>query len=88
MSEELQEIKEEMAQLGARMDNVEGYFDNFNTTLTNHMEDYKKRQEDIGRKVSAMEGRLNWGFWVIFALLTTVLAGFVGGFVVLLQLII
>lgn len=84
MGNELQEIKEELAQLATRMDNIEGYFSTFDTTLTNHMNDYKVKQDSIDKNVDQIEGRLVWGFWVIFGLLTVVLAGFVGGFVILL----
>lgn len=82
--DEFQELKDEIAQLGTRMDNVEGYFNNFDITLTNHMEDYKRVQDSIDKKVRGLESKLSWTFWVIFGLLTTVLAGFIGGFVVLL----
>lgn len=85
MSNEFQELKEEIGGLAARMGNVEGYFDNFNTTLENHMEDYKAKQDSIDEKVSSMGGRLSWTFWVTFSLLMAVIAGFIGGFVALLQ---
>lgn len=77
MSNELQEIKEEIARLGTRLDNVEGYFDNFNTTLTNHMTDYKREQKTMGKTVGDLTTKFNWGFWVIFSLLTTVICGFI-----------
>lgn len=85
MSNELQELKNEIAGLATRMDNVEGYFDNFNATLENHMTDYRARQESIDKKVNSMEGKLSWAFWVIFGLLTAVLTGLIGSSVVLLQ---
>jgi hypothetical protein len=46
-SAELQAVKDEIGQLGTRLDNVEGYFQNFDTTLNNHMNDYKKRQDEV-----------------------------------------
>lgn len=85
MSDDLQEIKEEIAGLGTRMGNVEGYFNNFDVTLTNHMTDYKITQQSMDKKINNVESKLTWGFWVIFGLLTTVLAGFITGFIVLLQ---
>lgn len=44
---ELQAIKDETGQLAVRLDNIEGYFANFDTTLTNHMTDYAKAQGAI-----------------------------------------
>lgn len=44
---ELTELKTEIAQVTNRLDNVEGYFCNFDTTLNNHMNDYKAVQDDI-----------------------------------------
>ena len=85
MAEELQELKDEIAGLGTRMGNVEGYFDNFNTTLENHMNDYKTKQDAIDKKVDSMGGKLSWAFWVIFSLLMVVLGGLIGGSVMLLQ---
>lgn len=81
---ELQEIKEEIAQIVTRLGNVEGYFDNFNTTLENHMTDYKEKQRETDGRVRGMAGKLSWGFWVIFSLLTLILGGFVTGCVILL----
>jgi len=81
---ELDELKEEIGQLATRMGNVEGYFNNFDVTLNNHMTDYKHKQESIDKAVSAVEGKLNWGFWVIFSLLMTVIAGFIAATVMLL----
>lgn len=84
MPGELQDIKEEIGQISIRLGNVEGYFDNFNTTLENHMTDYKAKQEEVDKKVREVAGRLSWGFWVIFSLLVLVLGGFVTGCVILL----
>ena len=83
-----QELKEELAQLAVRLGNVEGYFENFDTTLHNHMGDYAKRQEAIAEKVeklglvlAAMQGRYELAVtlirWVIFPMLV-ILAGLVG----------
>ncbi len=41
------ELKDEMGQLATRLDNVEGYFCNFDTTLNNHMTEYKETQKAI-----------------------------------------
>lgn len=85
MSKELQEIKDEIASLGTRMDNVEGYFNNFDITLTNHMTDYALKQTKIDGKLKSLYSRFTWGFWVIFSLLTLVLGAFITGTVMLLQ---
>lgn len=77
MSEELQEIKDEIAQNGIRLDNVEGYFSNFNTALDNHMRGYDQ-------KLDALRSKFVWGFWVIFGLLVAALGGLIGGAVALL----
>ena len=70
---ELQEIKEEMAQLATRMENMEGHFQDFDTTLNNHMTDYARKQSAMGREMADMKSKATWGFWVVFGLLTTVL---------------
>lgn len=44
---EAQALREEIGQVATRLDNVEGYFNNFDITLSNHMSDYKKTQEKI-----------------------------------------
>ncbi len=49
MSDELQELKEEVAQTNMRLDGVEGYFDNFDTTLNNHMNDYNAKLDSLRR---------------------------------------
>lgn len=85
MTEELQELKEEIAQLATRMGNVEGYFNNFDVTLTNHMTDYKQQQTEIQKKVNVLESKLTWAFWVIFTLLMTVISGFIAGLILLIQ---
>lgn len=73
-------IKEEVASLSTRLDNIEGYFQNFDMTLNNHMNDYKREQEEQAKRLAAVEGGLkrlsklfNLGFWVVFSLLTIVL---------------
>ena len=40
-------LLEEFAQISLRLDNVEGYFSNFDITLNNHMTDYKKAQDRL-----------------------------------------
>lgn len=77
MSEELQEIKDEIGRVSTRLDNVEGYFDNFDVTLGNHMKSYD-------RKLEALRSKFVWGFWVIFCLLVAALGGLIGGAVALL----
>ena len=50
--QDVQAIKEEVGQLRTRLDNIEGYFQNFDTTLNNHMNDYKEEQRKIREKVN------------------------------------
>lgn len=88
MSDELQEIKEEIAGLATRMGNVEGHFDNFNTTLENHMTDYKEKLAAVINQLASLKSQLGWGFWVLFGLMTVALAGLVGTSAVLVQYII
>lgn len=57
--EQLREIKEETAQLVTRLDNVEGYFDNFGTTLNNHMIEYAERQKEISTKQEKLSADLH-----------------------------
>ena len=90
--QDVQGIKEEVARLATRLDNIEGYFQHFDTTLNNHMNDYKTEQEAQARRLTAVEaglrslGRLfNLGFWVAFGLLTLVL-GAGGALLVILAL--
>ncbi|MBU2249833.1 MAG: hemolysin XhlA family protein [Gammaproteobacteria bacterium] len=73
--QDVQGIKEEVAQLSTRLDNIEGYFQNFDTTLNNHMNDYKREQEsqagrlvDVEKSMRSMVRMFNWGFWVLFGL--------------------
>ena len=42
---ELQDVKEEIGQLNVSIANISGCLDNFDTTLNNHMTDYKKAQD-------------------------------------------
>lgn len=77
MVDGLQEIKDEIARNGTRLDNVEGYFSNFDTTLSNHMTSYDQ-------KLDALRGKFVWGFWVIFSLLVAALGGLIAGAVALL----
>ena len=51
---EMKELKEETAHLDIRLGNIEGYFQNFDTTLNNHMNDYKDEQGRIRDKVDAL----------------------------------
>jgi len=41
------ELKEELGRITSRLDNVEGYFSNFDATLNNHMRDYLQTQTEI-----------------------------------------
>jgi hypothetical protein len=83
-----EELKEELGQLGMRLDNVEGHFENFDTTLNNHMNDYGSRQDQLVEKVAKMaeklaemKGREDLAGtlirWVIFPLIV-ILAGLIG----------
>lgn len=45
--EDMRTVKEELGKLATRLDNVEGYFGNFDITLNNHMNDYKRQQREI-----------------------------------------
>ena len=90
--QDVQGIKEEVAQLATRLDNIEGYFQNFDATLNNHMNDYKTEQRAQAGKLADVEGGLkhlgkifNLGFWVVFSLLTIVL-GAGGALLVILAL--
>lgn len=85
MSTELDEIKMETAGIAIRLDNVEGYFNNFDTTLNNHMTDYAKRQEDMRKEIKSLWSKFTWGFWIIFSLLLIVIGGITTGAVMLLQ---
>ena len=60
------DLKQEMAQILTRIENTEGYFDNFDTTLNNHMTDYN-------RKLSDLRNLFKWGFWIVFTLLVLVM---------------
>lgn len=78
--QDVQAIKEEVGQLATRLDNIEGYFQNFDITLNNHMGDYKTEQEAQAKKLAEVESGLRnlgrsfgLGFWVVFTLLTVVL---------------
>jgi t-SNARE complex subunit (syntaxin) len=44
---DVQAMKEEMAQLSTSVANISGCLDNFDTTLNNHMTDYKKAQDEM-----------------------------------------
>jgi len=70
--EELQHLQEEIAQISSRLDNVEGYFSNFDITLNNHMTEYD-------HKLDGLKSRFVWGFWVIFSLLTVAIGGLIAG---------
>lgn len=70
MNNELQDIKDEIARNGVRLDNVEGHFDNFDNTLNNHMDSYKSTQREM----------IKWlwrGFWVLFMMLLLTLGGLI-----------
>lgn len=59
--EQYRELKEELGRQAGRLDNVEGYFDNFNTTLNNHMNSYDENQRTLQK--------WGWrGFWLLFTL--------------------
>ena len=75
---DLQEIKDEIAGLGIRMENVEGHFDTFDTTLNNHMTDYD-------RKLTGVKQALGWAFWVLFGLFMVAFGGLLGIAIMLLQ---
>ncbi len=64
----LQAIKDELALIMTRIENTEGYFDNFDTTLNNHMNDYNKKLDDLHRWFS-------WAFWILFTLTLAAIAG-------------
>jgi len=56
---DVQSIKEEVAQLATRLDNIEGYFQNFDATLNNHMNDYKKTQDEIREEQGKLRELIN-----------------------------
>lgn len=51
---ELQAMKDELGSISTRLDNVEGYFQNFDTTLNNHMNDYARVQGEIQEKQTTL----------------------------------
>jgi len=66
---ELDEVKLETANIVTRLENVEGYFSNFDTTLNNHMTDYD-------RKLTGLRRNFMWGFWVLFSLFMVAFGGY------------
>ncbi len=78
-------LKPDYSLLIARLDNLEGHIDSFDKTLNNHMTDYAKQQDSIAAKIAQLVNRFNWAFWVVFGLLTTVLAGLIAVAIVALQ---
>lgn len=78
MNTELQEIKNEIGGISARLENVEGYFNNFDTTLNNHMVDYDRR-------LSNLRNMLTWAFWVLFSLFVIAFGGLISIAVILVQ---
>lgn len=66
--EDVQQILDELADVRTRLENTEGHFDNFDTTLNNHMKSYDGKLNSLSR-------RFAWGFWVIFTLTTVALSG-------------
>ena len=85
---DIQVIKEELAGIRTRLENVEGYFQNFDTTLNNHMNDYKAKLKDTQAAIAGLRGKLSWAFWVLFGLFVMALGGLIGMSVVLIQYLI
>ncbi len=69
-------IKEEFGRVIIRLENVEVHFDNFDTTLNNHMTDYDK-------KLNALRDIFKWGFWVLFGMFIAAFGGLIGLAIVL-----
>lgn len=82
---DIRDIKDEIAGFGTRLENVEGFFNNFETTLNNHMTDYKADLKETNKQIAGLAGRLSWGFWVLFGLFTVAVGGLIGVAVVLVQ---
>ena len=76
--EPLDIIKVEIAGIITRLENIEGHFDNFDTTLNNHMTDYD-------RKLSSLRQMFGWAFWVLFGLFIAAFSGLIGIAVALVQ---
>ncbi len=56
---ELDHVKEEIAQVQISIADISGCLDHFDTTLNNHMNDYKKAQEEIRQEQTKIRDTVN-----------------------------
>lgn len=56
---ELDHVKEEIGQLNTSIANISGCLDHFDTTLNNHMNDYKKAQDEIKSEQTKIRDTVN-----------------------------
>lgn len=59
MSDGLDSLKEEIGQLNVSIADISGCLDNFDTTLNNHMTDYKRAQDEIRTEQSKIRDTVN-----------------------------
>lgn len=78
--EELTRLKEELGLINVRLDGVEGHFDSFDRTLSNHMNDYDK-------KLSAMRTFISWTSGVQIALVGIAISSVIGTLLFMLKML-